>query len=248
MQCLVLAGSALGSLPLFGSPTPATSQPLTPVAAEYQLETSPVEPVELTETLTSAKTGQAKAKQNTAPQHWRLWRSPDRVVREYPASQTSEVWQRDGKTVMHTRFYHAQRRGVEFQQADLDMINALPAWTQLESVVSPTLLASLSATTSGTRDNHTWQRYQGVVDGVTWDITVLTDIMLPASVERRDAGHREHLQLLNVWPLGSEPWQPTATDGYDVLDFADLGDHERDPFVVALQQHLDLGHAHDHAH
>jgi hypothetical protein len=49
-------------------------------------------------------------------------------------------------------------------------------------------------------------------------------------------------------PLAVTPWQPTPSEGYGVLDFADLGDNERDPFVVRVQAHMGVGHGHGHDH
>jgi hypothetical protein len=39
-----------------------------------------------------------------------------------------------------------------------------------------------------------------------------------------------------------------VTTDYVVLDYADLGDNERDPFVMRLQAQESGGHLHGHAH
>lgn len=177
---------------------------------------------------------------------WRLWRDADRVQREYPDNATVELWQRDGGTLFHTKYFHAERRGIEFQQEDLAMANALPQWQQLALLMSPELLQQLPQTGEGQGDGYPWRRYQGEHNGVSWDITLRTDLMLPVSVLRREGKEQEQLTLMQAWLLADAPWQPTSTAGYGVLDFADLGDHERDPFVMRVQGLLGL--AHDHAH
>jgi hypothetical protein len=58
---------------------------------------------------------------NSEVAEWRYWRSANRVQRDDLQSQTGEIWQRDGATVFHTLLFHADRRGVEFEQADLRM-------------------------------------------------------------------------------------------------------------------------------
>jgi hypothetical protein len=77
-------------------------------------------------------------------------------------------------------------------------------------------------------------------------MTLRLDLMVPEKVIRTTGKEREQLTLVQAWPLTDAPWQPVATAGYRVLDFADLGDNERDPFVIHVQGQLGL--ANDHAH
>lgn len=175
---------------------------------------------------------------------WRYWRGADRIVRENLLDRTSETWQRDGATLFHQKLYHAERRGIEFQQTDLQMLGALPSWGRESLIIDPVLLGRLSEQGSGWRDGHPYRRYRGSVDGARWDITLRVDLMLPVKVERRLSERTERLELEQAYILGQAPWQPTPTDGYGMLDFADLGDHERDPFVAGLQRQLGDVHAH----
>jgi hypothetical protein len=228
LLALLALGTTAGGALARGLPEVDYLAPLPPVAAEFTTE--------------SDEHDDHPAVRST----WRLWRAPDSVRREYPGNGTAELWQRDGRTVFHTKYFHAERRGIEFQQEDLAMVHALPQWQQLALMVSPDLLKELPQTDAGERDGYSWRRYQGDHNGVTWDITMRLDLMLPTAVLRTAGNEREQLTLVQAWPLTAAPWQPVSTADYRVLDFADLGDNERDPFVMRVQSQLGL--AHDHAH
>jgi hypothetical protein len=177
---------------------------------------------------------------------WLLWREPDRVQRDFPASRTTEIWRRDGGALFHVKYFHDAHRGIEFQQPDLTMLGALPTWQQLGLTVAPELLADLQPVASGSDQGHAWRRYRGSHNGVQWDITIRTDLMLPERVERVQGAHREQITLQGAWSLAEAPWKPVSVDSYDVLDFSDLGDHEHDPFVVAVQGQLGIAHGREH--
>ena len=180
---------------------------------------------------------------------WRFWRSHDRIERENPAAQSGDLWVRDDETLFHTRLYHADRRGIEYRSEDLQILHASPDWAALSTLLDPRLIGVLREHDSGWRDGYPYRRYRGEVDAVEWDITVRTDQMLPTRIERRGADQRvETVQLLRSFDFGESPWQPPASAGYDLVDYADLGDHERDPFVMRIQAEEGGGHLHGHAH
>jgi hypothetical protein len=178
---------------------------------------------------------------------WRFWRESDRVVSENLADGTGEQWQLDGRTLFHQQLFHEARHGIEFQSDDLRMLEALPAWGKQTLLVDPGVLAVLEPTGAGWRSGYPYRRYTGRIGGVRWDVTLRADLMLPTVIEREERGVRQRTELLEVYALADAPWQPTPTDGYRILDFADLGDHERDPFVMDVQRRLGLEHTH-HPH
>ena len=201
-----------------------------PVAAEFRT------------TVESAQGGKSTAQ-------WRFWRSHDRIERENPAAQSGDLWVRDDRTLFHTRLYHADRRGIEYRSEDLQILNASPEWAALATLLDPRLVGALHERGHGWRDGYPYRRYAGAIGEVAWDITVRTDRMLPTRIERRDADRRvETVELLRSFEFGQSPWQPAASADYDIIDYADLGDHERDPFVMRVQAQAGGGHMHGHAH
>jgi hypothetical protein len=175
---------------------------------------------------------------------WRFWRTENRVVTEDLDTHTGEQWQRDGSTLFHHRYFHDDRQGIEFQADDLRMFDALPVWAQQALLIDPAILQELVDVRSGWDDGSPYRRYAGTIAGAEWQITLLIDSMLPAAIERRANGVRQRTELVERYALADAPWTPTPTEGYRVLDFADLGDYERDPFVTRLLRQWGLEHAH----
>jgi hypothetical protein len=177
---------------------------------------------------------------------WRFWREADRIERENPAGGTGELWQRDGATTFLTRIYHTDRKGIEYRDDDLDILNALPQWQQLSLLIPSGLVKELAVAEPESRGGVPLRHFRGVVEGATWDITFRTDLMLPVEILVARGDRQQHLELLQVAGLADAPWQPRSTAGYEIIDFTDLGDRERDPFVMRLS--AEEGYAHVHAH
>ena len=155
----------------------------------------------------------------------------------------------DGKTLFHTRLYHVDKRGIEYRNEDLQMLNVDRAWITLATLLDPRVIKALREDDDGWRHGYPYRRYTGKVDNSHWDVTVRTDRMLPVRIERRVVnGWVETVELLRSYEAGKTPWQPPNSSGYDLLDYADLGDHERDPFVMRIQALEGAGHVHDHGY
>ncbi len=175
---------------------------------------------------------------------WRFWRDGQQIVIERPQLELGELWQRDGKTVIHRKLYHADQRAIEFQEDDLRMLGAKPSWQKLALLVDPKILDQLSAGDLEWPDNHPVREYRGKIGDSQWHIVMRMDLGLPILVEREHDGVSEHTELLNAYELTKSPWQPAQTNDYDIIDYADLGDKEYDPFVIKVQ--AQMGHEHHH--
>jgi hypothetical protein len=219
---LCLSGGALASE--VATPPDAGAM-LPPVAAEYR---------------STLRVGDAPEQSTT----WRFWRQADRIEREDMQNGTGEIWQRDGATTFLTRIYHGDRKGIEYRSDDLQILGASPQWRQLSLLVPPELLESLAVVEPEWRDGVPVRRHRSQAAGTTWDITFRTDLMLPVEVTRTRDGRSERLELLQATSLGDAPWQPGTIEGYEIIDYADLGDRERDPFVMRISAEEGHGHAH----
>ena len=177
---------------------------------------------------------------------WRYWRDTDSIERENVAAGTGERWERDGRTLFLTRLYHADRKGIEYRSDDLEILNATPAWAQLALLVDPAVLAGLTEIESGWTDGVPVRHYAGTFDGATWDVRVRTDLMLPVAVRVERGAVTETVELVRAGPRDPAPFEPTRATGYEIIDYADLGDRERDPFVMRVT--AAEGYAHGYAH
>jgi hypothetical protein len=175
---------------------------------------------------------------------WRFWRNGQQIVIERPQLGLGELWQRDGKTLIHRKLYHADRRAIEFQEDDLRMLETQPSWQKLALLVDLKVLEQLGAGNMEWSDHHPIREYQGKIGDSQWHIVMRMDLGLPVLIEREQDGVSDHTELLNAYELNAAPWQPTPTNGYDIIDYADLGDKEYDPFVIKVQ--AQMGHDHHH--
>lgn len=175
---------------------------------------------------------------------WRFWRDNKQVVIERPQLGMGEQWQRDGQSMIHRKLYHGDQRAIEFQPDDLRMLDTAPSWQKLSLLLDRQVLEQLSAGDIQWSDGYPIREYEGKVAESEWHIVMRMDIALPVLIERHRSQDSERTELLHVYPLSDAPWHPTPTQGYDVIDFADLGDKEYDPFVARVLSQM--GHDHHH--
>jgi hypothetical protein len=176
--------------------------------------------------------------------NWRFWRDRQQITIERPQLGLGELWQRDGQELIHRKLYHQDQRAIEFQAGDLRMLDITPSWQKLALLLDSQLLDKLTAEEIEWTDGIPTREYQGKVADTKWHVVMRLDVALPALIEREHGEFSERTELLNAYPLKAAPWQPTPVKGYDVIDFADLGDKESDPFVIKVQ--AQMGHEHHH--
>lgn len=180
-----------------------------------------------------------------AMQEWRFWREPTLLVTDNLTDGSSDRWQRDGNTIFHQKLFHDVRSGVEFQLDDLTMLDAVPSWEQRSTLVDPATIGKLPLRRAGWRDGYPYRRFAGEVDGVQWDVTLRVDLMLATIVERQYNGLHERIELTDIYLLAEAPWVPKSSVGYEIIDFADLGDRASEPVVMQLERRLGLAtHTH----
>lgn len=177
---------------------------------------------------------------------WRLYRDANRVEIEDLTSQTGELWQRDGKTQFFFKLFHADRRSIEYRMDDLQNLNITSSWQQHTLLVDPEILRQLVVVKTGLRDGYAFAQLKGTVKGEAWEIMWRSDLKLPAKIRREHEGHVEVTELEAVHPLSAAPWPRRDYTSYEVIDYADLGDRESDPFVIRVQSQLPGGDVHRH--
>jgi hypothetical protein len=175
---------------------------------------------------------------------WRFWRDSQQIVIERPQLGMGELWQLDGRSIIHRKLFHADQRAIEFQDDDLKMLETMPSWQKLALLLDEKLLAQLTSGDLEWSDGYPTREYQGKVAEMEWHVVMRMDIGLPMLIERQHEGFSERTELLNAYALSAAPWRPTPSNSYDVIDFADLGDKEYDPFVIKVQ--AQMGHDHHH--
>jgi hypothetical protein len=175
---------------------------------------------------------------------WRFWRDSNRITTERPQLGVGELWQRDGHSALHRKLYHHDRRAIEFQPDDLRMLQTGPSWQKLSLLLDQQVLEQLTAGDIEWSDGYPIKEYQGKIAESEWHIVMRMDLALPVLIERHHEHGAERTELLHAYALSEAPWKPAPADSYDVIDFADLGDKEYDPFVARVLSQM----GHDHSH
>lgn len=185
---------------------------------------------------------------NQTQTDWYLWRQDDTIETANVAVGQNDIWQRlRGDDYHYRRVFHNDRRVVEYVPGEIRTRHAEPDWAKLASVISPQLLAELKRGTSKTLFGQKAVRYTGKVGGQTVDLWWLERAQLPARLQMIRPGQRMILALRELHAKAPDAW-PRATDeriaDYGVVDAADFGDMESDPFVARILRQE--GHSHSH--
>jgi hypothetical protein len=180
-------------------------------------------------------------------QEWYLWRYPELVEKQDIQRGESELWRRgpDGQ-VFYERVFHQDKRIIEYVPGELRALRKYPDWQKLSQVIEPAWLQRALQHTGTTEilGRHV-RRYQGQVDGVTFEVLWLEAEQLPALVRQVYADREAVLRLKAIYAAHQAPWSRAQTKGYQRLDAADLGDMYADPFVRRVQHSTPL-HSHTH--
>lgn len=179
---------------------------------------------------------------------WYLWRQPDLVEMRDVDGGNGQIWRRDTNgQVSYQRVFHTAKRVIEYYPGDLHALQSYPVWKKLTTLIEPTWLGSaLSAKEDVTVLNRHARRYTGQADGQELEVLWLEHERIPARVHRTGKGYEEIVELKEIYSFAESPWPRNETAGYELIDYADLGDKESDPFVRTFLH--GGGVANDHVH
>ncbi|QJD28712.1 hypothetical protein [Methylococcus geothermalis] len=206
---------------------------LPPIAAEY-------------ETVSSDTGGNAHVQSN----RWHFWRDADFVETRSLDTDEGEIWRRSVKgLIFYERVFHRDRKVVESNPDDLRARSRYPLWSKVALLIDPGLLNSrLQFEGRETLEGRQALRYGGQVDGVGYEILWLERENIPGVIRQRFPEREVTVTLRSLYSLQDAPWPHDVSGNYSVIDYADLGDMESDPFVKRILHETDVGDGHDHAH
>ncbi len=193
-------------------------------------------------------------------QVWRVWRDDARVEVLQLDSNSGEAWLRSGASVstnsgasqneplFFLRLFHTDRTTIEYTPAELGVLGMTNSWRRAQLLIDPAALQQLQAVARATWQGRRSVTYRGEIDGDRISIDWLVDDRLPARVQRHSGDTTTVITLHELHPLASAPWQRPPSADYRVIDYADLGDMERDPFVQRALSMIPGGEHHHHDH
>ncbi len=158
---------------------------------------------------------------------WRFFRSENRIETDNLTTHTGEVWQRDGRMLMMRKLFHDDEKAVEYQADDFRALNQNPSWQRQALLIDAITLSQLKEVGARWENGKPLRFCRGDVDGGQLEVVWRVEINLPQSIVRTHGKSVELTQLQTVTALASALWKHSGGD-YDVIDYADLGDHEHD--------------------
>ena len=180
--------------------------------------------------------------------HWRLSRASGSVELLNLDSNTSEIWNETSNNLwFYKKVFHDDQQIIEYSPIDLNMLGVQPQWLSLALAINPTVLSAMGAGKS-VKPIYGWkaEKYKGQVRGATYEIIWLPELAIAARVKCTEAGITTITEMQKPFLMPESPWQITDINNYRLLDYSDLGDMERDPFVMKIQGNILGGHDHKH--
>jgi len=178
---------------------------------------------------------------------WRFWRDHDYVETHNLDDDSGEVWHKaENGQIGYQQLFHDQQQLIDYHPGDLYALNAVPDWNGLSHLLNQTTLAALRGGEAAEILDLEAQRYQGRVQGQSLKVLWLPEQQLPALIETKQPGQRIVTRIQAIFALPHSPWPYRRSSSYGVIDFADLGDKESDPFVQSILPRLKGGQLHQH--
>ncbi len=187
-------------------------------------------------------------KVNQTQTDWYLWREADKIETANTTVGQNDIWSRvRGNDYNYRRVFHNDQRVVDYTAGEIRTRHAEPDWSKLASIISPQLLRELKRGASKTLFGQKAVRYTGTLGGQKIDLWWLEQAQLPARLDMIRPGQRMSMALKELHRNTPPNW-PRVTEeqiaDYGMIDAADFGDMESDPFVARIMQQD--GHSHSH--
>ncbi|MGK2913811.1 MAG: hypothetical protein ACSLE5_05030 [Porticoccaceae bacterium] len=185
---------------------------------------------------------------------WYLTRTAARIETFNVGSRQGEIWERAANgAIDYRRVFFSDRKIVEYSAGELRARGAAPQWTKLASLVDPRVIAGLRQTGEQTLSDRRALMLEGDIDSEPARLWWLPDAQLPARLERGVDARRVQLDLRELHQAPPAGWPRMDDDGlagFSVIDAADFGDMESDPFVqkVMAQDGRAHGPSQGHGH
>lgn len=172
---------------------------------------------------------QSQSGNKVSNKHIRLIKSRDRVIYQ-KSPVTFEAWDRNGEYV---RYFPQEQRSITYRPSDLRSLNMSYDLEQLFHLVSPRLKSQLEPTESIGRSCFTVNQYQGEQDGQEIELEWIASLSLPYRLTLGQGQQQITYRLISANYISGNEFD-ALTQGYNDLDFADVGDSESDPFIAKM--------------
>ncbi len=208
---------------------PINPQQLRPIAAEFV-------------TTTTAKG------HSPITSEWRIQRDNQRVELMRFDSGIGEVWSKTSQDLwFYQKVFSRDQQVIEYSPADLAALDVQPQWLSIALAIDPNVLESLRVGKPGKAiHGYQTQQFKGQFQGADYEVTWIPELALAARVKYSNGDMASVTEIKVPYPLAESHSAQINTNRYRLIDYSDLGDMERDPFVMKVQSQLPGGHMHTH--
>jgi hypothetical protein len=171
---------------------------------------------------------------------------------EAARGDSAEVWKRDIRgDITLIRVFHQDQKLIQYTSGELRTQSRYPDWVSLNSIFDPRKISALKRVGTVSYLGRPASCYQGKLDSQKVKVVWLDSEALTAKVVRSWRGNSVTLELKELRTVPDANWPQAGlgkAEAYALLDGADLGDMEYDPFVqrVLGRDGDHGGHAHYH--
>lgn len=172
--------------------------------------------------------------------NWFVIRNENRIVTTAPEVGQQEIWNRESSSgaMSLQRVFHKARRVVAYTPGELSAMGATVSWESLGSIIDPRELHDLERI--GEEDSVAGRAvlYRAVIGREKVEIAWLENVRLPARIERWGRNRHSVLRLAALGAPNQSPWTQLGEEThaeYQVIDVADFGDMDYDPFVREVE-------------
>lgn len=181
-------------------------------------------------------------------EQFELLRTERRIEHRYVDRALTEVWERDARgELAHWKIFHRAGRVVHYTPGDLRTIHVEPSWEQLGTLLNPAERARLKHVGKRRVRGELVSVLRGTIAGRSGRLLWLDTLELSTAMTLGTGSDATSVQLVGSQPCDVTSCAPASTLEYREIEFADLGDSERDPFVRNFLASFSLAHEH-HQH
>jgi hypothetical protein len=183
---------------------------------------------------------------NPAVNSARIVRTASAVEWIYLASNTSELWTKTSNDLwFYSKIFHTDHQVIEYSPVDINLLGIYQQWQHL--AINPDILRAATNTKTAA-DFRGWQGviYSGELDGISYEVLWLPQLSIAARVIAKQGKQKTVTEIHALYVNQQAPFSFSDITHYRTIEYTDLGDMERDPFVMKIQHELLDHHGHLH--
>lgn len=176
----------------------------------------------------------------------RIVRTANAVEWIYLTTNTSELWTKTSNDLwFYSKVFHADRQVIEYSPVDINLLGIQQQWQQL--AINPDILHA-AISTKPAADFRGWQSviYTSEVEGITYEVLWLPQLSIAARVIAKQGKQKTVTEICALYANQQAPLTFSDITHYRTIEYTDLGDMERDSFVMKIQHELLDHHGHLH--